>query len=225
MPCGQLGQNYISRLNVKSSVKTLDYPLNILSGKNIIVQSARPSSWYTLYTADKGTVVRGSDFVLTTALQNAPDAGDALLAYFDCDGDGVFEQTVALGSMQNSETRLDVPAEARIGKCRMRLRLTANGLTDAEDEVAGQTVDFILNVTDKNSSTPTVKVRPNDPARGKAELTEGTSAGQCHLRLLARRQQCAVGSGILQLHARSRYGTDGLLLAQYRPEHGHRATH
>ncbi len=174
MPCGQLGQNYISRLNVKSSVKTLDYPLNILSGKNIIVQSARPSSWYTLYTADKGTVVRGSDFVLTTALQNAPDAGDALLAYFDWDGDGVFEQTVALGSMQNSETRLDVPAEARIGKCRMRLRLTANGLTDAEDEVAGQTVDFILNVTDKNSSTPTVKVRPNDPARGKAELTEGT---------------------------------------------------
>lgn len=174
LPCGQLGQNYISRLSVKSSVKTLDYPLNILSGNNIVAQSARPSSWYTLYTADKGTVVRGADFVLTTALQNAPDAGDVLFAYFDWNGDGEFEETVALGSTQNSETRLFVPVEARIGKCRMRLRLTANGLTDAEDEVAGQTVDFILNVTDKESSAPTVKVRPNDPARGTAELAEGT---------------------------------------------------
>lgn len=174
MPCGQLGQNYISRLSVKSSMKTLDYPLNILSGKNIVVQNARPSSWYTLYTADKGTVVRGAAFVLTTALQNAPTAGDELFAYFDWDGDGVFEQTVTLENTQSSETRLDVPAGAHIGKCRMRLRLTANGLTDAEDEVAGQTVDFILNVTDGSSSAPMVKVRPNDPYRGKAELTEGT---------------------------------------------------
>ena len=35
-----------------------------------------------------------------------------------------------------------VPQDARIGKSRLRLRLTDNGLTDAEDDVNGQTIDF-----------------------------------------------------------------------------------
>ena len=69
-----------------------------------------------------------------------------------------------------------VPQDARIGKSRLRLRLTDNGLTDAEDDVNGQTIDFILHITDSDATEFTATVSTADPTRGTATLTAPTTA-------------------------------------------------
>ena len=60
---------------------------------------------------------------------------------------------------------IPVPADAKEGKTRMRIRITDNGLTDAEDEVIGQIFDCILTVVPANSEVA-FSVKSNDSTRG-----------------------------------------------------------
>lgn len=173
LPCGTKGQNYIEALSIHHCAVGMDYPRSIAQGDGIANEDANPSTWYTLYTADKAVVEQGQGLTLALTLKNEPQPGDELFAYFDWDGDGVFETAHTLGNSKNIEKYFDVPLDAKTGKTRLRLRLTANGLDEAEDDVAGQTIDLMLYVVDVFGESPVVEVKANAPDRGRVSQTPG----------------------------------------------------
>lgn len=173
LPCGTKGQNYIEALSIHHCAVGMDYPRSITQGGGIANEDANPSTWYTLYTADKAVVEQGQGLTLTLTLKNEPQPGDELFAYFDWDGDGVFETAHTLGNSKSIEKYFDVPLDAKTGKTRLRLRLTANGLDEAEDDVAGQTIDLMLYVVDAFGESPVVEVKANAPDRGRVSQAPG----------------------------------------------------
>lgn len=175
MPCGSLGTAYVTGVAVsgEGSLVPMTYPLPKVVGGVVTPQTAtRPSGAYTLWTQDKATVVAGKDFDLQVTLNAALETGDEAYAYFDWNRDGVFEETCPLTfNGQTATCRVHVPAEAAAGKSRLRLRITANGLADADDEAAGQILDFVMNVETEMPADYVVTATPNDVARGSVELT------------------------------------------------------
>lgn len=174
LPCGSLGSTYIAHATIdgEGALETMEYPLSTLSGSTVTAGTAStPSSWYTIYTDDKATLLAGATADLTLTLSASPASGEALYAYYDWDRDGVFEAMQELTIGTSVEQSIEVPAEAETGKSRIRLRLTSNGLTDAEDDVTGQILDFVINVTDEADTNPTVTVAVNDSTRGTAAVT------------------------------------------------------
>lgn len=173
LPCGTKGQNYIEALSIHHCAVGMNYPRSIAQGDGIANENANPSTWYTLYTADKAVVEQGQSLTLALTLKNEPQPGDELFAYFDWDGDGVFETAHTLPNTQNIEKAFDVPLDAKTGKTRLRLRLTVNGLNEAEDDVAGQTIDLVLHVVDIFGESPVVEVKANAPDRGRVSQAPG----------------------------------------------------
>ncbi|MEG1728370.1 MAG: GEVED domain-containing protein [Bacteroidaceae bacterium] len=161
LPCGILGTRYISKASIvgETVLKTLTYATTTL-----------PSGWYTLFVDDKATVSRGTSFKLSLSLNLPPVEGSTLLVYFDWNRDGLFETQYSLTAMKDIDQTISVPANAILGKTRMRVRLTSNGLLDAEDDVKGQTIDFILNTSEPQLSR-TVTLDVNSDDRGTASLS------------------------------------------------------
>lgn len=171
LPCGVKGQNYIEALSIDHCAVGMNYPRSIAQSDGIADEDPNPSTWYTLYTADKATVEQGQSLTLTLSLKNEPQAGDQLFAYFDWNGDGLFESAHELPNTQHIEKSFEVPTDAKEGKTRLRLRLTANGLDEAEDDVIGQTLDLMLNVVDAFGESPRVEVVANAKGRGTVSQT------------------------------------------------------
>lgn len=179
-PCGALGTIYVKQATIDgdAALVPMTYPLATLSGTAIVGTTASaPSSWYTLFTTSKATLVSGRDAAFSLTLSEAPADGVTLTAYYDWNHDGIFETAQPLTANGTAvATTIAVPADATPGKVRLRLRITANGLTDAEDEVTGQIVDFVFNVTDQAPAEAQISVGSNDPARGTARV-ESAEAG------------------------------------------------
>lgn len=184
LPCGVLGNNYLTRATIDGTgaLVPLAYPLPALTNGSLTTPTAAaPSSWHTIYTQSAATVVTGEKFDLSLTLNAAPTAEDQAWVYFDWNRDGIFETAYELTMAQEMKAKINVPAEdMKEGRTRMRFRLTSNTLSGAEDDVVGQTVDFILNITDAMPDTYPVTVRPNDPTRGKTSLTD-TGDGLPHV--------------------------------------------
>lgn len=179
MPCGTLAGQYVTKASVsgEGALVPMAYPLPVISGNEVLASSAsRPNSWYTLYTQDKATVAAGKDFRLRIELNAAPASGQTAYVYFDWNRDGVFETAHPLTVGQNMSAVIDVPENAGLGRSRMRFRLTDNGQDGPEDDVTGQIIDFILDVTDDVSEEYPVKVSSNDETRGSALLQDGETA-------------------------------------------------
>ena len=181
MPCGTLGSNYVSKLEVtgEGAMKTLNYPADTWSGKNKQTGSSTVSSWYTIFTTDKARVARDHEITVKVNFKTTPAAGYALYAYFDWNHDGVFETCVPV-TLNGTSTQFTttVPADAKSGESRMRLRFTDNGLDDAEDEVTGQILDCIVITEDYAEPSLTLKI--NDWTRGEVYSTQGTGNYTCH---------------------------------------------
>lgn len=174
LPCGTLGNRFVARATIdgESVVRPMAYPLPKKSGTSVVASSATtPASWYTLYTSDKASLARGTAFDLMVQLNSAPITGQAVYVYADWNRDGVFETMEQLAIKTKMTATLQVPEEAVPGKTRLRVRLTSNGLTDAEDEVVGQILDFVVEVVESAPETFEVKVETNDPARGTATVS------------------------------------------------------
>jgi hypothetical protein len=164
LPCGVQGNIYLTKASVQGQnvLKELSYSA-----------TAKPASYYTIYTADKATVEQGKTFDLSlTASATATSLNTYV--YFDWNGDGVFEKDYTFSNVAKTAVSqsVEVPADAAIGKTRMRVRLTTNGLADAEDEVEGNTYDFIVNVA-QATDLRTVSATPNDSLRGTVTLSDG----------------------------------------------------
>lgn len=175
MPCGAVGSLYVTSAKVsgEGAIETMTYPLPKVAGATVTPQTAaRPSDWFTLWTQDKATVVAGKTFDLQLTLSAAPADGDEVYAYFDWNRDGVFEEARQLSVAGQSATeQVSVPAEAVAGKSRFRIRVTSNGLADAEDEVAGQILDFVLHIAAEMPEAYAVTAVPNDATRGHVDVS------------------------------------------------------
>lgn len=175
MPCATLADKYISALSLSGAAAAtpLAYPIQVKSGTALKDESTKPSEGYSIYTKSKAMLMQGLNATLDITLSAAPDEGDELYAYFDWNRDGLFETTYPLTAAQQTTQSITIPADAAIGKSRMRIRLTSSGQAGAEDDVIGQTVDFILYVQAPEAFTAEVTV--NDSTRGTA-LLDGTTA-------------------------------------------------
>ena len=163
MPCGALTDLYISELSLtgEAAYKPLAFPITSSAGK----ESATPAEWFTLYVRDKGEVLPGKSLTLDITLNKTPDAGYEAFAYFDWNRDGVFEAVTTLDVARTMSATIPVPADAKEGKTRMRIRITDNGLTDAEDEAVGQIFDAILTILPANTEA-SFSVASSDLTRG-----------------------------------------------------------
>lgn len=118
---------------------------------------------YTLFTRSRAAVTRGDTVALEAKLNRLPAAGAAAFLYFDWDHDGIFEVVRPLNLSTAMQTTFAVPQNAPLGSSRMRLRITLNGLTDADDETAGLVFDGVLNVVEP-TAVSAVRVAPRAAA-------------------------------------------------------------
>ena len=168
LPCGTLGSQYVVRARIFGDmVKPMQYPLSLLNGGEMVLPEApRPNSWYDFFTQDQATVVAGGTFNMSITLNTAPLEGQEGFLYLDWDQDGIFETFHQVNLQKETLVELTVPENVKAGKTRLRFRLTENGMTGAEDEVIGQTMDWVVNVVKEIPQHPTLKVEINDPNRG-----------------------------------------------------------
>ena len=181
LPCGALSNGmYVSGATLEGDAAThrLLYPIRTQTGttRSGTYEATAPSSWYKLAMLDPAVLRKGRDCTLTLTLSKALVGGEEVFAYFDWDGDGVFETVYPIEAARTMTQVVSVPATAKVGKSRMRVRVTYNGLADAEDEVQGQCIDFLLQVVeDDGVSEFNVTVRSNDLTRGTVELSADTA--------------------------------------------------
>lgn len=174
LPCGALGNQYVTRAEIsgESVLRSMVYPLPVYNNKLLTQPNAsRPTSWYTLFTQDKATLCKGNAFTLTLQLNAAPLAGTEVYVYFDWDRDGVFEARETITAAQSMTGTFTVPGDAKDGKTRIRIRITENGLAGAEDDVIGQTLDFVANVSEGPTENYPLSITSCDELRGTVAWT------------------------------------------------------
>lgn len=179
MPCGSVADFYVTNATVISEGVTLHYPMPVRNGSSVSYPSAsRPTDKYTIVSRDM-IMVTEAGFTVNVKLNTTPSETVKAYLYFDWNRDGVFEETVELetGREMTSQTIIPPVGDENLGMSRMRLRLTDNGLTEAEDEVHGQVIDFKVKNLGPAVDTrynPTLGV--NDSHRGSAMYDENTKA-------------------------------------------------
>ncbi len=173
MPCGDLGNVFVAKAGISNAVKPMTYPLAVLSGEGVTQPSATKGSyWYSIYSRDKASVAPGQTFSLSLMLNQAPAAELSAWVYFDWNRDGVFDVSYPLTPSLSMSQEVSVPENAKLGESRMRVRLTTNGMEDADDCItAGQIIDFLINVVETPSAYA-CSVAVNDAARGTAYTHE-----------------------------------------------------
>lgn len=174
MPCGTKGTVYIKKATIGADYH---YPMGHWVNNRITYSSASmPTDKYVMLTRDAATVVPGTEASVTLTFNRIP--GDYVVTlYFDWDRDGYFEASQPLTTeTKDFDGKFEIPATAKTGKTRMRIRLTDNGLTGADDDTHGEVLDLMLNVINESADLiePTVKV--NDAARGTAAWANGTAS-------------------------------------------------
>ena len=126
-------------------VRPITFPIGTLStnGRTILHTVTKPSTVFNIFTKDRAVLARGKSFTLRTTYYPVNPEGYEMFAYFDWNGDGVFEVVIPFTQDGNAYTaNVDVPADATASSTRMRIRLTDNGQTGAEDDTNGQVQDF-----------------------------------------------------------------------------------
>lgn len=171
MPCGTVGKVYIRKATIGED---FHYPMATKGSSKITYSTASlPADKYVMLTRDAAIVTPGAEVPVTIST-NRIDETYSVFMYADWDCDGYFE--TALQSLpadtKEFETRFSVPADAKPGKTRLRIRITDNGLAGADDAVNGEVLDLMLNVVNPSEAiAPEVTV--NAPDRGSAEWADG----------------------------------------------------
>ncbi len=168
MSCGTaVSDVYLRHLDADCCGYLMEYPLSTAGSSSVQTSLASaPSDAYTLYTDSKITAVRGQDLDLTLRLNAVLGGGIDGWFYFDWDRDGVFEESVEMPRTSRSTLTVSVPEDATLGKSRMRMRITNNGLSGADDDVLGEAIDFIINTVDLTGDSYVLDLQVNDGSRG-----------------------------------------------------------
>ncbi len=160
-PCGSLGTAWLRQ--VAMTGKGVTRPLNYQA-------TTAPTDYWMPVRKDSLCIVRDTTFHLAYEASGG-DALHAVTAYFDWDGDGVFETSHSFGAEATGEADIRVPDTAKVGKVRLRLRLTDNELEGADDEVHGTIYDFMVYIAAK-PAIPT--------GLTTAQHSEGHTAGKAY---------------------------------------------
>ena len=160
LSCGTAGSAYLTTLRLEGDAVTdeIDYT----------AQSA-PSLYYNLLRKDRATVTPGATANLSYTAKNM-DGNYKVMAYFDWNGDGVFETMSSLGTGSTGSLNFTVPEDATLGDTHIRLRLTDNALEEAEDDVNGFIYEILATIANADASQRTLTICSCDNNRGKAML-------------------------------------------------------
>ena len=126
-------------------------------------------SLWTLYTTERATVMAGGKVNVTGTLAGYATTGLAVAVCADFDGDGQFEQTVIPTVAADIAAELTVPADAKPGMGRIRIRVDQNGNTSANGDIAGTLYDLPIYV-EAAKALRTVTVLVNSPGRGTVAI-------------------------------------------------------
>ncbi len=194
LPCGAAGSAYATTIALGGEGVT---------GEVAYTATAKPSQYFNLLRTHAGKVAPGGEAKLSWSVSGAGEA-TTLQLYTDWDGDGVFGEPTDLAPAAAGSVALTVPADAKAGKVRLRLRLTDNGLTGAEDDVNGFFYDIPLTVAASADLTQrTVAVQSCDSTRGTAALSggDGTTGGAslvCRYGQTVRAEATAKGNAVFK---------------------------
>ncbi|MBR1469512.1 MAG: hypothetical protein IJ605_05310, partial [Prevotella sp.] len=158
--------------------------------------SAAPANYHVIYVDQKAEVKQGGTLPLTVTVSNN-SSEIRMFAYADWDRDGVFE---ASQEISGGTATFEVPAEAKLGQCRFRVRVTETDTEGSEDDVIGTCYDFLVNVVDSSKEIEwTVEV--NNPARGIASGEEITNGEEKFLKATVKPIGDAVFKGWKLMHS------------------------
>lgn len=171
LPCGSATDTWISQVIIGTEYH---YPMATRSNNSLIYSAvtSKPGK-YVMLTRDAAPVHPGEAVEMTVTLNKAPGAEYKLTAFIDFDRDGIFETAKELSTAQTQTVSIDIPDDARTGRTRMRLRLSNNGLSGADDDVSGEVLDLLLNVSEASAELIEPQVTVNDPKRGTAVWDNG----------------------------------------------------
>ncbi len=167
LPCGTAGTAYLTALNVEGRAVTDEVHYTA---------KTKPTSYYNLLRTDPLSLIPGEEATLSFTAAKT-DGNYKTTAYFDWDADGIFEDARDLGTAATGQLLFTVPDTARCKNARIRLRLTDNGMDDAEDAVHGYLYDLLANVHAGNAAQRTLTVESADTLRGtvSAVVPEGAT--------------------------------------------------
>lgn len=175
IPCGSTSTNFIKKMTIEATANTLYYPMPEIDGNEVTYPVAsRPADKYTILSRD---VLRlnADPFDVDIELNSNPTANLNCRLFMDWDCDGDFEDYVELEPARTMHATVTPTFVKDSGKCRMRLRISDNGLKDADDEIAGQAIDFMVQFSREASANVDPDVKVNDPVRGTASYDKATS--------------------------------------------------
>lgn len=157
-------------------------------------KAGKPTEAFQIYTQSKAKMRRGKDFGGTLTLSKVPQEGDSLYIYFDFDRDGEFEECLRPELASTVSFSVPVAEDVPLGQSRMRVRLTNNGFSGADQEVCGQTIDFVVRAVDATDT--------------RIEVTETASAIKLYADGRMLTAQSAKGIALMEL-----FTTQGARLA------------
>lgn len=177
LPCGSKSDVWVAQATIQSHGSALHYPMAVRSGSTISYPRATtaPANKYTILSRDAAKITADGEFTVNVELNKAPGANTTVTLHFDWDHDGVFEAAQTLTPAATITAAVTAPEEALRGVTRMRLRITDNGLAEADDEVHGQVIDFRLDLTDTPADLYLPTVGVNDAHRGTATYQPETA--------------------------------------------------
>lgn len=171
MPCGSVGDVWIAQ----AIVGDIYYPTARKVGKRIVYDkvTSQPSDKYTIYSRESATVNPGSTCDVAITLSSEPSEDYKMVLCLDWNRDGYFEYTEEIECAKSMTATINVPADAQLGKVRVRFRLTDNGLLEPDADVNGNILDMMLNVVEGSDEVVDPVISVNDPNRGTAVWENG----------------------------------------------------
>lgn len=145
LPCGIKGAPFLTFASITGEEGQVKKALNYTS-------KTQPADYYKLVRTDSAEVTRGATFQLKYDASRMT-ADHTVTAYWDWDKDGIFETQKEFLNAASGSIEVTVPDSAAFGRSRMRIRITDNGLEEADDDVSGMVYDFQIFVTPKQAST------------------------------------------------------------------------
>ena len=150
-PCGSKTSVYLTACNITGQA--------VSNELHYAATSDNLKGFHHIERHDSAEVARGGRFNLDYAAQGLTK-DYTITAYFDWDADGIFETKQEFLNDASGHAEIQVPADAKEGRVRMRMRLNDNGLEYADEEVHGMLYDFFLFVRPQAEPTPPTSITP-----------------------------------------------------------------
>lgn len=147
------------------------------------VRASDPGRYFVIVSKETTLLSKGADFSLMVNVSADPSS-QVITFYEDWNRDGVYEKIdgdPVVNSSDKSFTKtISVPADAKSGKTRIRVRMDSTAPSSAESNVSGKVYDFVVYVMDRGVSNDCqITVSSNNEEYGTALIeTESNESGR-----------------------------------------------